>query len=195
MSCMNLVKRIKSLSEVKGNLKRNVEFWYSIGTPQFILSVIRDGYCLVFDHPPPSVSLKNNKSAVRLNDFVDDAVVETARPPYIVNPLSVSVQSNSRKRLILNLRHVNKYLKKQKDAYMVSFDLKAVTTMLISIQNTSTFWGLVGYSVLLFGLSTALHIFTKILKPLEKHWRIQGLKCLYFRTTVYSWNKTKMHVV
>ena len=143
----DLSPKRQSLSEVKGNLKRNV--WYSIGTPQFIFSIIRDGYCLVFDHPPPSVSLKNNKSAVRLNDFVDDAVqeflvsnrsLETESPPYIVSPLSVSVQSNSKKRLILDLRHVNKYLKKQKvkhedykaalsfyqkDAYMISFDLKS----------------------------------------------------------------------
>ena len=30
------------------------------------------------------------------------------------------------------------------------------------------------FTVLPFGLSTALCIFTKLLKPLEKHWRIQG---------------------
>ena len=114
----DLSAKRQSLSEVKGNLKRNVKFWYSIGTPQFILSVIRDGYCLVFDHPPPSVSLKNNKSALRFNDFLDDAVqdfivsnriLETESPPYIVSSLSVFVQSNSKKWLILDLRQVNKY--------------------------------------------------------------------------------------
>ncbi|CAH3166026.1 unnamed protein product, partial [Porites lobata] len=29
--------------------------------------------------------------------------------------------------------------------------------------------------VLLFGLSSAPHVFTKVLKPLEKHWRQQGI--------------------
>jgi len=60
--------------------------------------------------------------------------------PFVVNPLSVSVQPYGKKRLILDLRHVNKSLIKQsvenwkiamsyfvKDAYMFSFDLKVVT--------------------------------------------------------------------
>ena len=32
------------------------------------------------------------------------------------------------------------------------------------------------FTVLPFGLSTAPYIFTKLLKPLEKHWRIQGTR-------------------
>ena len=35
-------------------------------------------------------------------------------PPAIVNPLSVSIQSSGKKRLILDLRHVNLYIFKQK---------------------------------------------------------------------------------
>ena len=31
------------------------------------------------------------------------------------------------------------------------------------------------FTVLPFGLSSAPHVFTKILKPLEKHWRHQGI--------------------
>ena len=60
--------------------------------------------------------------------------------PFVVNPLSVSIQPCGKKRLILDLRHVNKSLNKQsvkyedwknamsyfaKDAYMFSFDLKS----------------------------------------------------------------------
>ena len=36
------------------------------------------------------------------------------------------------------------------------------------------------FTVLPSGLSTAPHIFTKVLKPLEKHWRIQGFKMALF---------------
>ena len=67
-------------------------------------------------------------------------VVEVQAPPYVVNPLSVSVQPNGKKRLILDLRYVNKHLIKQrvkyedsrialsyfqKGAFMISFDLKS----------------------------------------------------------------------
>ena len=31
------------------------------------------------------------------------------------------------------------------------------------------------FTVLPFGLSSAPYVFTKVLKPLEKYWRIQGL--------------------
>ena len=35
-------------------------------------------------------------------------------PPVVVNPLSVSIQPNGKKRLILDLRHVNFFVKKSK---------------------------------------------------------------------------------
>ena len=41
------------------------------------------------------------------------AVVEVPLIPHVVNPLSVSVQSSGKKRLILDLRHVNKCVWKQ----------------------------------------------------------------------------------
>ena len=61
-------------------------------------------------------------------------------PPAIVNPLSVSIQSSGKKRLILDLRHVNLYIFKQKfkcedlkvalkvlskGFYLFKFDLKS----------------------------------------------------------------------
>ena len=38
-------------------------------------------------------------------------------PPYVVNPLSVSVQANGKKRLILDLRYVNNHLQKKSIKY------------------------------------------------------------------------------
>ena len=67
-------------------------------------------------------------------------VLQTKVSPLVVNPLSVSVQANGKKRLILDLRYVNKFLHKMhvkyedlktamsyfaRDAYMISFDLKS----------------------------------------------------------------------
>ena len=56
-------------------------------------------------------------------DFVTAAILELLRdnrleeiisPPDIVNPLTVSVQANGKKRLILVLRHINLHVYKQK---------------------------------------------------------------------------------
>ena len=69
------------------------------------------------------------------------AVVEVPFIPHVVNPLSVSIQSSGKKRLILDLRHVNHFIWKQKfrcedwrvslsyvnkGDYLFSFDLKSV---------------------------------------------------------------------
>ena len=42
------------------------------------------------------------------------SVVQVSSPPHVVNPLSVSVQSGGKKRLILDLRHVNRHIWKEK---------------------------------------------------------------------------------
>ena len=104
---------------VKGNLRRNVQF--CIGTPSFILNVIERGNLLpLVSFPEPAV-LKNNRSSLSHVEFVEEViqdlvesgrVVKTKVPPQVVNPLSVSVQANGKKRLILDLRYVNKFLRK-----------------------------------------------------------------------------------
>jgi len=72
--------------------------------------------------PPPKVSF-NNTSALKDTDFVSEAISNLLRTehveildhrPDIVNPLSVSVQPSGKKRLILDLRHVNLYVFTQK---------------------------------------------------------------------------------
>ena len=48
---------------VKGNLRRNFEFWKRIGTPSFILNVIERGYLLPFvSFPEPAVFINNRSS-------------------------------------------------------------------------------------------------------------------------------------
>ena len=120
-----------------------------IGTPSFILNVIERGYLLPFVSFPEPAVFKNNRSSLSHAEFVEEAiqdlvesgrVVETNVPPRVVNPLSVSVQANGKKRLILDLRYVNKFLRKMhvkyedwktamsyfsRGAYMFSFDLKS----------------------------------------------------------------------
>ena len=70
--------------------------------------------------------LPNNRSARDYSSFVDEAllellssgrVIQVVDVPFVVNPLSVSVQPSGKKRLILDLRHVNKCLKKYRFKY------------------------------------------------------------------------------
>lgn len=201
---------------VKGNLAKHLDFWVNIGTSKFILDVIKDGYRLPFEENPEGAYLKNNKSALLNSSFVEESinelvhserVLEVHSPPFVVNPLSVAVQSSGKKRLILDLRRVNQFLKKQKvkyedwkvalsffhkGAYMLSFDLKSGYHHIEIHPDYQRFlgfaWKFEGdrsfryfvFTVLPFGLSTAPHIFTKVLKPLEKHWRIQGINMALF---------------
>ena len=101
---------------------------------------------LIF-HPPKV--FPNNASALKEKDFVSEAISDLHATrcvevldylPAIVNPLSVSIQSSGKKRLILDQRHVNLYIFKQKfkcedlsvalkvmskACYLFKFDLKS----------------------------------------------------------------------
>ena len=138
-----------ALSQVKGSLRRQVEFWHSIGAPRYILSVICEGYRLPFLQISPGFTSRNNRSALDHSVFVNEAilellhsarVMELKRPPHVVNPLSVSIQPNGKKRLILDLRCISNFLIKrrvkyedwtialsyfQKGSFMITFDLKS----------------------------------------------------------------------
>lgn len=201
---------------VKGNLRRNIQFWRKIGSPEFILSVVQEGYCLELNSIPEKKMFKNNKSALKHSPFVEEAihellrthrVVELAHGIQVINPLSVSVQANGKKRLILDLRYVNEHLKKQKvkyedwkialsyfqkGAFMISFDLKSGYHHIDIHPEYQKFLGFAWkfsnegsyryfvFTVLPFGLSSAPYIFTKMLKPLEKFWRFQGIQIALF---------------
>lgn len=76
-----------------------------------VSSIIKEGYKLPLLTIPHSVALRNNKSAFDNGDFVskDDLLVNQCASivdsqPWVVNPLSVSVQDKGKKRLVLDLR-------------------------------------------------------------------------------------------
>ena len=181
------------------------------------MSIIKNGYRLPIVSFPLAVKLRKNKSARIHADFVDQVVLELLNSDpvcmvnerrFVVNLLSVSVQPCGKKRLILNLCHVNKSLIKQsikyedwkiamsyfeKDTYMFSFNLKGGYHHIDIAQEHQTFLGFSWlapdsikeifyvFTVLLFGLSSAPYVFTKVLRPLEKYWRIWGLLYSHLR--------------
>jgi hypothetical protein len=69
---------------------------------------------------------KNNKSAFQNHDFVDTAIAEIVDTgcaikvpfqPYVVSPLSVTTHKSGKKRLILDLSVLNKFVRKDKFKY------------------------------------------------------------------------------
>jgi hypothetical protein len=111
----------KVFKGVKGRLAKHIEFWMNIGASDFVLDTIRNGYVIPFVNPPVSMYFKNNKSALDNSEFVDQAVSELVDNgcvhevpfiPYVVNPLSVATNKSGKKRLILDLSVLNKFVKK-----------------------------------------------------------------------------------
>jgi hypothetical protein len=103
----------------KDRLKNHFSFWESIGCYDYILDTILNGYTIPFHCTPPSVCLQNNRSAIIHGELVTEAIhdlllrgfiEECENQPYVVNPLTVSTSNSRKKRLILDLRHVNKHL-------------------------------------------------------------------------------------
>ena len=208
----NSPNRIQS---VKGRLRAQFNFWsLTLGANDFILRVIDKGYTIPFITVPQNAFFDNNRSALMHADFVLEAiqelllsgsVVQVSSPPHVVNPLSVSIQSCGKKRLILDLRHVNKHIWKEKfkfedirnacvylpfDRFMFKFDLKSGYHHIDILQEHQTFLGLSWvvngvrkffvFTVLPFGLSSAPYIFTKVVRVLVRYWRSHAV-----RITVY----------
>ena len=200
----------------KDRLTSKVDFWVSIGSSPWVLSIIRFGYRISFISWPPRAFFCNNRSALDHASFVDSAisdlllagsVIEVFTSPSVVNPLTVSINSVGKCRLILDLRHVNKFIPKVKfkmedsrtflnyvhsPGYMLKFDVKSGYHHVSIHEESQTFLGFqwpLGnsqkprffvFAVLPFGLSSAPYVFTKVFRPLVKHWRSQGIPLVLY---------------
>ncbi|VDI08764.1 Hypothetical predicted protein, partial [Mytilus galloprovincialis] len=209
------IKSGDQVINVKGNLKHNVSFWKSVlQANDFIVNTIEFGYRIPFNIEPCCIYLPNNKSALKHATFVEKSIDELLTtncinevecPPFVVNPLTVSVQSSGKIRLVLDLRHVNKYVEKQKvkfegvnealsfahnSKYMYKFDLRHGYHHLDVHYDHQKFLGFswkfgnktrfFTFTVLPFGLSSAGHIFTKTLRVLVKYWRAMSIPIVVY---------------
>ena len=195
---------------VKGRLKKHYLFWEQIGANKFILNVIREGYKLPFLSSPTESFRQNNQSAFDSASFVTSSVDELLRSgsvievpfrPAVVNPLGVDTRPSGKQRLILDLRHVNKFLIKEHikfddwrdfqhfvrpGGFLFKFDLRKGYHHVDIFPEHQTFLGFSWelkkkqrffvFTVLPFGLSTAPALFTKLLRPLVSTWHSQGVK-------------------
>lgn len=194
--------------QVRGNLKRHLTEWKALEATEPVLDIITEGYKMPFLTLPESEFLRNNRSALDNEIFVTQAISELLDchsvemvecQPKVVNPLSVSVRDDGKKRLVLDLRHVNPHLFKykfrcedietpkhlfQKGFFLYTFDIKSAYHHVEIFPDHRCFlgfqWHYNGksrffvFNVLPFGLSTAPYIFTKLLKPVVSSWRSLG---------------------
>ncbi len=194
---------------VKGRLKEHSQFWNEIGASSTVMSIIIEGYRIPFAQQLPSMFLNNNKSAMLESSFVEEEILkllksgritEKIEPSYVVSPLTVAFQASGKKRLILDLSKLNKYLTKTRfkmddwklglqflssEAHLFTFDLKSGYHHIDIATDHQKYlgfsWEVEGirrffeFSVLPFGLSSAPLIFTKVMKPLVTHWRASGI--------------------
>ena len=119
----DILERECSQESVRGRLKSHISAWEEIGSPDSALAVIKEGYKLPLLTIPESRIVANNKSTMDSAKFVTEAlegllatncisVINTQ--PWVVNPLTVAVRVEGKKRLVLDLRHVNPHLFKYK---------------------------------------------------------------------------------
>ena len=197
-------------------LSNKVDFWVGIGSSPWVLYIIRFGYRIPFISWPPRAFFCNNRSVLDHASFVDSAisdlllvgsVIEVFTPSTVVNPLTASVNSVGKCRLILDLRHVNKFIPKVKfkmedsrtflnyvhsPGYMFKFDMKSGYYHVSIHEESQTFLGFqwpLGssqkprffvFAVLPFGLSSTPYVFTKVFRPLVKHWRSRGIPLVLY---------------
>ena len=108
---------------VKGKLKQNQSFWKNtIKADDTVLNIIQEGYRMPLLETPDTARFSNNKSAISNSKFVGNSIKEMLAtgtilerdPPRFFNPLSVSIDSSGKKRLILDLKYINMHLYKDK---------------------------------------------------------------------------------
>ena len=196
---------------VKGCLREHVSYWIEVlKAPKWIIDVIKEGYVLPLFTEPTVYRKANQKSALNNIEFVDNAVLDLVQgnyvepvvsTPHVCSPLSVVENSSGKKRLVINLRHVNRFLWKQKFKYedlrvammlfrsgelMFAFDLKSGYHHVEIARHHQKFLGFEWkgqnyvFVVLPFGLSAAPYLFTKLMRPLVRFWRARGLKAIMY---------------
>ncbi len=199
---------------IKSRLKSALYFWDLLDKSGWATNLIKEGYVIPFLQKPQPAYFLNNKSALQEKTFVSEAILNLVKnglaecvvePPVVINALSVAIQASGKKRLILDLSPLNRFIRKRtfrcedysvalpylEDAeFAYCFDLKSGYHHIDMHQSSMPFlgfcWPFNGkrvwfrFTVLCFGISSGPRIFTKLLKPLVTRWRAEGIKLVLY---------------
>ena len=153
-------ERITDAVSVKGRLAMSVKFWEEVlQAPDYIVNVIKSGYVMPFTslHVPTKFCKLNQNSALVNVEFVEQAinewladgrVREVDQQPWVCSPLSVVESSTGKKRLVLNLWHVNNCLQKQRFKYE---DLRIATCVYCYLKGSTICSCLTSNRVIIIG--------------------------------------------
>lgn len=180
--------------KVKGRINARACFWRNqLQASEPVLRIVQNGYILPFRVVPDPYYSPNHRSAFENAGFVGNAIsdlmsngclVQCDDVPHVCSPLLVVTSRVGKKRLVINLRYVNKLLYKdkfkyedircalqlfEKGDYMFTFDLKSGYHHIDINVESQPFLGcewagkFYRFTVLPFGLATACYVFTKVL--------------------------------
>ena len=212
---------LTSGTNVKSRLTESIGFWETIGANREILKILRGGYRIPFFESPPESFSKNNISALKNMEFVEEVVfellksnrvVQTPFKHWIVSQLSVSTNKLGKKRLIFDLKILNTFLWKQKvsfedwkiaseylekDSFCFKFDLSKGYHHVNIFSGHQSFLGFsikrkyYCFTVVPFGLSYAPYIFTKVLREMVKYCRSHCIKIVMFLDDGWGTNSNR----
>ncbi|XP_045211850.2 uncharacterized protein LOC123563229 isoform X1 [Mercenaria mercenaria] len=197
-----------------GRLRHCSNKWREASDSAYIMDVVEKGYKLPLKEIPPSVVLKNNKSARDNTRFVEEelsclldkkVVSKSSVVPHVVNPLTVAYSKTGKPRLVLDCRHINRYLHKfrvkfedikvaekmfDENSFLFTFDLKGAYHHIDIFPEHRTYLGFSWlsegdthfyvFNSLPFGINTAGHIFTKMLRVVVSFLRSKSHRIIMF---------------
>jgi hypothetical protein len=195
-----------SADNVKGRLKACKAYWTdTLEAPEPIIDIVENGYRLPLISIPPVYYAPNHSSALHYQEFVSQSIVDLLSrgcvkhllvKPHVCSPLLVVVNcASGKKRLVISLKHLNLFLWKCKfryedfktalyyfenKAYLFTFDLKSGYHHVDIHEDFQWKGKYYAFTVLPFGFSTTCYVFTKLLLPLVKFIRVQGIRIVLY---------------
>ena len=196
-----------------GAVNAAATFWLGLPLSTWLAQWIRDGIPLHWENLKVKATacfVPNHKGALEHDAFVSKSVLEllvagaimmVSTRPKCVHPLNVVPKKNGKLRLILDLRHVNKFLHKFKFKFESLADaamLMQPNDLLCSADLTNGYWQLrmrkdtyeyLGFEwkgqfyvfkVLPFGLSTAPYVFAQTMRAFSAVLRNHGFRLLNY---------------
>ena len=159
-----MTNKVDTAIRIQDSLLHNINWWI-LHADDYILNIIQFGIQLPFQSVPTAIYLKNNKSALLETTFVSEEIEQlllrgvisnSFDKPTVINPLTVAISCTGKRRLVLDLRHVNPHILLdnmkyedlytakvyfKKNCYFNKFDLKSGYHHLCIHPNFRTFLG------------------------------------------------------